>query len=258
VRFLLTLVILLTTMLTLQAGDTAPDWRPWPDGDPDYQVLYENDHVVGCYRLSTQQYFPSIGRRFPGNAVVWGPAITCPVSPPPRNFGLDRSKFRGGEHYTYNGEEIGKDEAAHLVGQPRSDGPKIPDNSKKLRVVIVADQHDKIVSEITSSPAFASYKDRCIVQGFLSTQWQIAGVGYAQGITVTDATGRQLLYEPNYTDAPTFVDALRKADPDYKPAPNPAPLPPLLPWLKCVPWSVWLLLGVAAVVLFFVFYARKL
>jgi hypothetical protein len=257
VRFFFTFLVLLTmSTLRLYASDPTPDWRPWPDGDPDYQVLYENDRVVGCYRLSTQQYFPSIGRKFPGNAVVWGPAMTCPVAPPTRNFGLDRSKMRGGEHYTYNGEEIGKDEATHLVGH--TDNPKIPDNSKKLRVVVVSDDHDRIVSDITTNPAFASFKDKCIVQGFLSTQWQIAGVGYAPGITVTDATGKQLLYEPKYTDAPTFVDALRKADPDYKPTPNPAPLPPLLPWLKCVPWSVWLLLGVAAVVIFFVFFARKL
>jgi hypothetical protein len=234
------------------------EWQPFRDGDPTQIKLMYAGEQVGIYRFADDAYFPldPRTRRF-------GPQCAPPIEPPNRtNYGVAPDRIRAGEHYRHAGAEIDREQARGLVG---GDGDRIPDVSKKWRVVVIGPERERVLRDFDGDPALAPWKDRVVVQGYEPTHYHVARTGYCTTgkptIYVLQPDGTVLHRQDDYAGgAAALAEALRKADPDYKPKNDPDRRKPELPFsipltLK-VPWSAWALAG-AAVLLVLVVTRKK-
>jgi hypothetical protein len=225
------------------------EWRTYPDGDTSQVALYQGGIQVGAYRYADDAYFP-----YDASAGRFGPRCAPPLEPPGRsNFGLDRERIRAGNHYRLNGRDATREQIEQLL----QGGKDIPDNTRKLRIVIIgSDAERRPVVDDFAGPELAAWKDQAVIQDYAPDHWHVARAGYFTGghptIYVLAPDGTVLHRQDNYTGgASALADALRRARPDYQPEKDrdwrlPLPFRFVLPQ---IPWSVYVLAGLALVAL---------
>ncbi len=227
------------------------EWRPFADGDPSQSALFLGGVQVGAYRYADEAFYPyDPGRR------RFGQRCAPPLEPPARrNFGLDPDRIRAGNHYRLNGRESSREQIEQAL--QGGDGRRIPDNSRKLRVVIIgSDAERRQVREEFSRPELAGWTEQAVIQDYAPDHWHVARAGYHTAghptIYVLAPDGTVLHRQDNYEGgAAALADALRRARPDYQPQRDRdcrLPLPFRLS-LPRIPWSVPVLVVLASLFL---------
>lgn len=178
----------------------------------------------------------------------WGTPTTPPHPAPAKmNFGLDEEKIGSGHSITMNGKEITRSKALDMIEKQR-----IPDDSKKFRLVIIGPDADrKRVADAWGSMD-AEIRDRFAVWSVPADHWSLKDGETGETIfkcggsptVYCQAPGGKVLHRQDSFGDVGDLEAIRKAvkkydqkDPDLrkpdpnKPAPNgPAePVHPMLP-----------------------------
>lgn len=240
--------------LILAAACAAPGqlpdyrWVPVPS-DPAQVALLYRGRQIGCWDHESC-YFKEL---FPDGS--WSKAGEVPADaphPPRALAGNDEVGRRDGkERSTVNGREVSKDELSRRVG-----APDLPNDAGKRWIVAVApDAAGKAKAAADLAPFKDKYRVQCYVAGDWATKDRDGKLVYLPGITVADASGRQLHHQ-----ADMDAGRLRKAEPNFDPSKTPdlsngSPKPGPLPWpvLPSVPFSggsaaVWAVASLVALI----------
>lgn len=207
-------------------------------------LLWRGGKLLGFWDVEQAYYRPWLGGE------NWGergnPPHPAPVGREP-NFGVDREKVAPVSRVTLNGREITRDKAIQVIEQS-----KIPDDSKKFRLVVIGAEADrKRVTDAWASVEPA-VKDRFAVWSVPPDHWSLKDG--ETGEPVFKATGSPTVYcqapggkslhrQDDFT-GPQDFEAIRKAvkkydaaaDPDLrKPAPKTPAVDPSESPLPVVP-----------------------
>jgi hypothetical protein len=192
------------------------------------------------------------------------------------NFGVERAQLQGGERYTLNGQPITREQLWQALGASRS--TNVPDDTGLRRLTVIGEKtlRERVLHDLDSHTALARWRGKLLAHGYEPTHWHVSRVGFVTTgkptIYVQSSNGIVLHRQDDYDDgAEGLATALRRTDPDYRPeadvdqrrppapapvpTPPPAPVPapaPVLPTIPAadVPWSVWVVTGVAFLILF--------
>jgi hypothetical protein len=241
------------------------EWLRLPS-EPRYSYLFRNGVQVAAYDHERR-----IFRTYDAATDTWGPPSPPPWEaepiPAPRpasiehapaktvtNFGVDLDKLNGHreERYQINGKAASRSQARQALQDAT-----IPDDAGRLRLTVIGEpaSTQRVVGDLASAPALASWKERVVVQSYPANHWAVAQAGfYTAGkptIYVQTPAGKVLHRQDDYSDgADGLATALRRADPNYDARKDPdlrqSPVPHLD--LAKIPTSAWLL-GAAALFL---------
>lgn len=262
-----------------------PAWE-WKSGrDTDQVHLYRGGRQVGTYRLDLGKYFPFDGNSWgeacdpPSPVPGWAVKTTshcqccneceCDTDPCPckqtarpckqgckcvavakgdlpakdamKNFGLDLKGWR--------------EEPRQAL--PLFEGG-VPDDAHKLRVTVIGLDEDrrKVLLDLESSPV----KDLVVVNAYPPTHWAVQNLGFKTDgrptVYVQAPDGRVLHRQDEYRGKDKLVEAIRKADPNYRPDRDPdLNAPPLKIDLESL--KAWWPLALGAVVLLYIHLQAK-
>lgn len=156
------------------------------------------------------------------------------------NFGVDESKLSARadrNKYTTNGmREITKTDCNRLL---RGDGELIDDSAYDMLAVIGSKEDcDKIRNDVDNDPAFATLRDKLLVQCYQPDDEMIKRKGFAPGspsINLMDSTGKVKYRESSYRGPKVLAGEIDKRRPDYDPNKDPGPNNPDKPSLPSLP-----------------------
>jgi hypothetical protein len=233
------------------------EWKTMPD-DPDRACLYRDGVHIGSW-----DYPGGYWRTWFATANQWGfVQKEAPVPPPERkppkkddpivqNHGVEWDKLNEGSRITMSGQLITHDEAMDQVTG------KIPDDSKKLRVLVIGPEASRkpVIDELMG----AGLSERVIVWGVAADHWSLKEQTTGQAIYKTSGKPTVYCQAPDgkvlhrQDDGDKAAEAIRKAvkaydaakDPDLRkdvlplPSPGPIQVPSnIVPWLLVVSGAV--------------------
>jgi hypothetical protein len=168
--------------------------------------------------------------------------------------GVDSSKLGQNKNYTINGKMVSKNQAFAALGTP------LPDDTKSLRFTVIGSESDrkKVLTDINSSPAFATIRPNLVIQDYEPNHYEVERSKFVNTGTPTiylqANDGEVLLRTDTYEGPEQLSEAIRKADPNYdpskdpngkpKPVVNPTPATPQVPH-----WLIYVGLGAGAMFL---------
>lgn len=219
------------------ASSVTTEWRPCelPNGDNRY-VLWRGQSFLGFWDGAGNYY-----RAYLGNE-QWADKVNTPPHPLPawivaknskqaptmpklkdwQKEGVDAEKIDGKEQsvYAVNGLHVSAWQAEQKL---------LEDDSGKLWLVVTGNGREQVIKDLNADPAYADLLKRTRVWSVPADHFSLldrdtkkpffANSGNPS-ITLMDAH-RNILYEHDGYKGAADLQAIRKADPDFKPPPPP-------------------------------------
>jgi hypothetical protein len=159
-------------------------------------------------------------------------------------FGVEKDRLGDGPRYCRNGREVSRREALDAVS-------RVPDDRHRPRLTVIGppQERQRVLDDWSSHPALKQFAEGFVARGYSPDHWHVSRYGFATDgkptIYVQDPDGAVLLRRDRYDGPEEFAQTLRRLRPDYDPKNDPQTR--LLAWRGKLPWSVWLVGGMAVV-----------
>lgn len=139
------------------------------------------------------------------------------------NFGVVRNpRLEHRSRHLLNGREVSENEAIAALA-----GDTLSDDSERLRLTIIGSDEDRrrVLNDLANHEKFHDWAERLHVQAYRPEHWAVANTGFVTGghptIYLQSPNGHVLHRQDEYRGPERLVEALRRADPNYRPERDP-------------------------------------